>query len=146
MSTRSYSDYSQEELQFLTQGVMTYLDSWELSNENILTVLGLQGEIKARKLQSYRNGSEVFPDDSQIMSRVDHIIGIADALRTQFPFSDQMRLMWLQKPHRRFNRKTPLDIMLDAQSPNGLLKVRMEVDCNYAYAISEAMRDQQQQN
>lgn len=141
MSTKSYTEYSRDELQFLTQGVMTYLDSWELSNQQILNVLGMQDEIKVRKLQAYRNGSEVFPDISQLISRVDHIIGIADALRTQFPFSDQMRLMWLRKPHRRFNRKPPLDLMLDAESANGLLKVRMEVDCNYAYAISEAMRN-----
>jgi len=121
MTTKAYKEYSADELSFLTQGVMTYLDTWELTNEQIVIVLGLQDEIKIRKLQAYRNGSDVFPDISQLIPRVDHIIGIADA-----------------------NKKTPLDIMLDPQSANGLLKVRMEVDCNYAYAISEAMRDQQQ--
>ncbi len=144
MSTKTYAEYSTEELRFLTQGIMTYLDAWEMTNEQILIVLGLNNEVKTRKLQAYRNGSEVFPDFSDLMARVDHIIGIADALRTQFPFSEQMRLMWLRKPHRRFQRNQPLKVMLDNESANGLLKVRMEVDCNYAYAISEAMRDQQQ--
>jgi len=144
MSSKSYTDYTAEELKYLTQGVMTYLDSWELSNEQIITMLGLEGEIKKRQLQNLRSGTQVFDESTPLFSRVDHIIGIADALRTQFPFSEQMRLMWLSKPHRRFNRKTPLSIMLDNESANGLLKVRMEVDCNYAYAISEAMREQSQ--
>jgi len=53
-----------------------------------------------------------------------------------------MGQIWLRKSHRRFNRSSPLSVMLNDVSPNGLLKIRMEVDCNYAYAISEAMRDQ----
>ena len=141
MANKPYSDYSAEELRFLTQGVMTYLDSWELSAENILTILGLQGLIKARQLQSFRSGDLVFPETPEILIRVDHIIGIADGLRTTYPMSDQMRQVWLTKPHRRFQRMTPLSVMLQDDSPNGLLKIRMEVDCNYAYAISDAMRD-----
>jgi len=142
MANKSYADCSTEELQFLTKGVMTYLDSWELSTEEIITILGLQGLIKTRQLQGFRTGDRVFPEAPQLMIRVDHIIGIADALRTTYPFSDQMRLIWLRKAHRRFNRNKPLTVMLNDESPNGLLKIRMEVDCNYAYAISEAMREQ----
>ena len=144
MTSKSYSDYSQQELQFLTQGVMSYLDGWEFTNDQIVTVLGLADEIKSRQLQNFREGTKVFSDSEKLMSRVEHIIGIADALRTQFPYSEQMRLLWFQKPHRRFGRKTPLQIMLDNESTDGLLKVRMEVDCNYAYAISEAMRKNSQ--
>ena len=142
MATKTYSEYSNEELKFLTQGVMTYLDSWELSSDQILSILGLQNQMKVRQLQSFRSGDRVFPNLSELMIRVDHIIGIADALRTTYPLSDQMRQMWLTKPHRRFQRKTPLNIMLDDETPNGLLKIRMEVDCNYAYAISDAMSKQ----
>lgn len=143
MASKSYTDYSSEELKFLTQGVMTYLDSWELSSEQIVSILGLQNLIKTRQLQSFRAGSRVFPESPEILIRVDHIIGIADGLRTTYPLSDQMRQIWLTKPHRRFQRNSPLSVMLNDASPNGLLKIRMEVDCNYAYAISEAMRDQQ---
>jgi len=141
MASKSYADYSTEELKFLTQGVMTYLDSWALSTEEIITILGLQELIKTRQLQGFRTGARVFPESSEILIRVDHIIGIADGLRTTYPLSDQMRQIWLTKPHRRFQRNTPLSVMLNDASPNGLLKIRMEVDCNYAYAISEAMRE-----
>ncbi|MEH6455224.1 MAG: DUF2384 domain-containing protein [Cocleimonas sp.] len=143
MASKTYADYSNEELKFLTQGVMTYLDSWQLTTEEIITILGLQNLIKTRQLAGFRSGNRVFPESPEILIRVDHIIGIADGLRTTYPLSDQMRQIWLTKPHRRFQRDTPISVMLNDSTPNGLLRIRMEVDCNYAYAISEAMRDQQ---
>ncbi len=143
MASKTYADYSIEELTFLTQGVMTYLDSWQLTTDEIITILGLQDLIKTRQLASFRSGNRVFPESPEVLIRVDHIIGIADGLRTTYPLSDQMRQIWLTKPHRRFQRNTPLSVMLSDATPNGLLKIRMEVDCNYAYAISEAMREQQ---
>ncbi len=141
MTQKTYSEYSTDELLQLTQGVMGYLDGWQLSAEQMLVVLGLDKEVKNRHLQGFRMGEKVFPESSELMIRIDHIIGIADALRTTFPFSDKMRLMWLRKPHRRFRKNTPLAVIMQDASPNGLLKVRMEVDCAYGYAISEAMRD-----
>ena len=143
MAQKTYADYSKEELLGLTQGVMTYLDGWKLSAEQMMVILGIEEAAKKRHLQSFRLGEKPFPDTEYLMTRLDHIIGIADALRTTFPFSDKMRLMWLRKPHRRFKRNTPLAVIMGDDSPNGLLKVRMEVDCAYGYAISEAMRDQQ---
>ena len=143
MASKSYVDYSNDELKFLTQGVMTYLDSWQLTTDEIIIILGMQELIKTRQLAGFRSGSRVFPESPEILIRVDHIIGIADGLRTTYPLSDQMRQIWLTKPHRRFQRKTPLSVMLNDPTPNGLLRIRMEVDCNYAYAISEAMRENQ---
>lgn len=143
MSLKTYSDYSSEDLKKLTQGVMTYLDGWNLSSEQVLVVLGLDGTAKNRHIQSYRLGEKAFPETPELMARVDHIIGIADALRTTFPFSESMRLLWLRKPHRRFKKNTPLAVIMNDDTPNGLLKVRIEVDCSYGYSISEAMREQQ---
>ena len=142
MSTKSYSDYSADELKTLTKGVVSYLDGWNLSAEQVLAILGLSEVAKKRHLQSYRMGEKAFPKSSDLIIRVDHIIGIADALRTTFPFSDKMRLLWLRKPHRRFKKNTPLAVIMADDSPNGLMKVRIEVDCSYGYTISEAMRNQ----
>ncbi|GAA0400111.1 hypothetical protein GCM10009133_06210 [Cocleimonas flava] len=141
MAQKTYSDYSNDEMLQLTQGVISYLDGWQLSTEQMLAVLGLGDLVKSRHIQGFRMGERVFPESSELMIRIDHIIGIADALRTTFPFSDKMRLMWLRKPHRRFRKNTPLAVIMSDDSPNGLLKVRMEVDCAYGYAISEAMQD-----
>lgn len=142
MAIKVYSDYSQEEIQSLTQGIISILDDWNISVEQIFVVLGLTEVGKKRHIQGYRMGERAFPETEELLTRIDHIIGISDALRTTFPFSDKMRLLWLRKPHRRFKKNTPLNVILTDDSPNGLLKVRMEVDCAYGYAISEAMREQ----
>lgn len=140
MSLKTYDDYSQEEMQSLTQGIMSILDTWNISTDQLLTVLGLTDEGKKRHIQGYRMGDRAFPKSDDLLTRIDHIIGISEALRTTFPFSDKMRLLWLRKPHRRFKKNTPLNVILTDDTPNGLLKVRMEVDCAYGYTISEAMR------
>jgi hypothetical protein len=51
--------------------------------------------------------------------------------------------MWLQKPHRRFQQRSPLAVMLD-EGTDGLMKVRIEVDCAYGYAINDALNASQQ--
>ena len=142
MAIKNYKDYSKEDMQNLTQGIMSILDNWNISVDQALTVLGLSNKGKKRHIQGYRMGERAFPETDELLTRIDHIIGISDALRTTFPFSNQMRLLWLRKPHRRFQKNTPLNVILTDNTPNGLLKVRMEVDCAYGYAISEAMREQ----
>lgn len=141
MSDKKYSD---EEMSSISQAVMQYIDSWKLSNEETISILGLDAKTRTRHLQHYRSGERVLPQDKEIMQRVEHIVGIADALRTTFPFSDQMRLMWLRKPHRRFRKNTPLAVILE-KGLNGLMKVRIEVDCAYGWKISEEMAKAQQE-
>ncbi len=131
-------NYSDPQMQALTQAVVQYLDEWKISPEEMLGLLGLGQEVRPRHLVSYRKGDKVFPQTEEVMQRIGHIVGISDALRTTFPFSSQMRVLWLQKPHRRFQRRTPLAVML-AEGMDGLQRVRIEVDCAYGYAISDAM-------
>ncbi len=114
------------------------MDEWKISAEEMLTILGLDEEVRPRHLQQYRQGDKAFPQTAEMMDRIDHIVGIADALRTTFPFSSQMRVMWLRKPHRRFQRREPLAVMLD-EGVDGLMRVRIEVDCAYGYAINDAL-------
>lgn len=133
--------YTAEEMRSLTQMVIDYLDSWKLSPEEMIAILGLPSSTKSRHLQQYRSMDKSLPQDETSLKRIDHIVGIADALRTTFPFSDQMRVMWLRKPHRRFNKNTPLSVIL-SEGVNGLMRVRIEVDCSYGWAISEALNNQ----
>ena len=132
--------YTADEMTSLTSLVIGYLDNWELSAAEMLIVLGFPSHTKPRKMEQFRNGSLTLTQDSSTMQRVEHIMGITDALRTTFPFSDQMRVMWLRKPHRRFKRNTPLSVILN-EGVNGLQRVRVEVDCSYGWAISEAMKN-----
>lgn len=139
-----HTTYSAEEMNALTRAVIRHLDEWNISGEEMLAILGLAEDVRPRHLQQYRQGDKTFPQTAGMMDRIDHIVGIADALRTTFPFSSQMRVMWLRKPHRRFQRREPLAVMLE-EGVDGLMKVRIEVDCAYGYCISESMRLNQSQ-
>lgn len=128
---------SKEEMLDVTGKVIQYLDSWQLRPGEVFSILGMPDE-KSRNLPQYRKMQKSLPQTEEVFTRVDHIIGIADALRTTYPFSDKMRLMWLRKPHRRFRKDTPLSVILN-EGVNGLMRVRVEVDCAYGWAISDAM-------
>ncbi|MBU0655551.1 MAG: MbcA/ParS/Xre antitoxin family protein [Gammaproteobacteria bacterium] len=136
--------FTPEEMTALTQAVVHHMDEWNISSEEMIAVLGLGEEVRPRNLQQYRMGMKAFPQTGETMNRIEHIVGIADALRTTFPFSSQMRVLWLRKPHRRFQRRAPLAVMLD-EGAEGLMRVRIEVDCAYGYAINDALHAAQQQ-
>lgn len=125
-----------------TQQALMQLSTWQLSLEEIVKLLGLPEEIKPRHLPSYLTGERKLPDSPELQARLEHISGITEALATTFPFSKQMRLMWLRRPHRRFQQRTPLAVILE-EGVEGLQKVRMDVDCAYSYAIADAMAAQQ---
>lgn len=140
MPINTNNEYSKEDMRSVTQGTMNILDEWGISSDQVYYILGLSKLVKKRHIQGYRMGERVFPHTEELLTRIDHIVGISEALRTTFPFSKQMRLLWLRRPHRRFKKSTPLNVILTDDTLNGLVKVRMEVDCAYGYAISESMR------
>ena len=130
--------YSNEEMVSITKAVMRYLDAWKLTSEEIVSVLGLDKKMRTRHLQSFRSGSKILPQEKEILQRVEHIAGIVEALRTAYPMSTAIRARWLYKPCRRFQSKTPLSVIM-AEGMNGLIKVRIEVDCSYGWKLSEQM-------
>jgi len=132
--------FSNEQMLILTESIINYLDEWKLPPEDMINILGLPASTKSRHVQQYRSMNKPLPQTEETMKRIDHIKGIADALRTTFPFSNQMRYLWLRKPHRRFGRKRPLEVILN-EGINGLMRVRIEVDCSYGWAISDAMNN-----
>lgn len=137
------TDFSQPEITLLTRQVLQQLEHWELSPEQAVVLLGLTNEIKPRQLQSYRTGLKVLAQTPEHLERMGHIIGIGEALRTTYPFSVAMQMKWLHQVHRRFAGKTPLEIMLQ-EGLDGLLKVRVELDCSYGYALADAQYKQSQ--
>lgn len=131
------------ELKRRTEQVLAQLADWQLSAEEVASLLGLAEELKPRHLQAYFKGERALPSAPELQTRLEHISGITEALATTFPFSAQMRLMWLRRPHRRFQQRTPLAVILE-EGVDGLQKVRMDVDCAYSYAIADAMAAAQQ--
>ena len=114
----------------ITRMTMQLMDDWGLDAKQIISLLALPSSVRSRHLDKFRNGHS-FPKNQNTLVRIEHIAGIADALRTTFPRNMHMAARWLRTPHRRFKNKTPIDTML--QSETGLLAVRSELDCAYAW-------------
>lgn len=115
---------------------MEILDHWQLSREEIVALLQLPERTRGRQLEHYRAG-QALPDNAAVQVRVEHISGIADALRTSFPRNRAFGARWLVTPHRRFDNRTPLSLMLE-DGEEGLCRVRAELDCAWSQTIAES--------
>lgn len=114
----------------IARNTMRLLDEWGFDSKQIIQLLALPQTTRLRHLEKFRTGN-AFPESTSTATRIEHIAGIADALRTTFPRNSHMSSRWLRTPHRRFRNKTPMETML--QSESGLLRVRSELDCTYAW-------------
>ena len=120
-----------QELVQITKHIMRVLDEWGLSGQDIINVLALPKNIRARHLDRFRDDTP-FPADEEIMQRIEHIAGIADALRTSFPRNAHMGIHWLRTPHKRFKNLAPLHVVTE-QGLTGLRIVRAELDCAFGW-------------
>jgi len=124
---------SEEDRLELTRGILNMLDDWEISAKDQLTLLGLS-DVPAREVKRLRE-SRPLPDDPEIMQRIEHLICIADALRTTYPFSKRMGKMWMHKPNREFRQRTPVAIVV-AEGMVGIISVRSYLDCSFRWDLS----------
>ena len=129
------SDASKESRERMARQTMAALDQWNLNADEIVTLLALPKKTRSAQLERFRRG-EALPDDSPLMTRAEHIVGIADALRTSFPRNSRIGARWLITPHRRFRKRCPLSLMLE-DGINGLCRVRAELDCSFSWTRSQ---------
>ena len=122
-----------EERLELTRGILAMLTEWEISSKDQLVLLGM-GDAPAREVARLRD-SRPLPDSPDIMARVEHLIAIADALRTTYPFSKRMGRLWMHKTNRKFRQRTPVATMVE-DGVMGLISVRCYLDCSYSWDMS----------
>ena len=118
----------------VTRIIMTLLDDWGLNAEQQLVVLNLPEGTPTRALRRYREDTP-FPDDPAVLKRVEHLLGITDALRTTFPRNANIGLLWMKQPCRRLRKRRPLDIIIE-DGLSGLITVRTHLDCSFAWQES----------
>ncbi|WP_455204303.1 antitoxin Xre/MbcA/ParS toxin-binding domain-containing protein [Kaarinaea lacus] len=119
----------------LAHSIMVLLDSWGVSSKDKIKILDFPVSPRLRSMRQYYQG-KALPDDPQVMVRVEHIIGIADALRTSYPLNEKMPAYWLNQNNKRFGNRTPLTCMLE-DGLDGIVAVRVHVDCAYDWEISD---------
>ena len=123
------SNVPTEIMLFRTRQVLALLDEWGTSAEQKIDLLALTQFVKPRHLSRYRRES-AFPDEDIVQQRIDHLLGISDALRTMNPHNGQIGSIWMNKSHRRFENRTPLQTMLE-DGLQGILYVRRHLDCSF---------------
>lgn len=114
--------------------IMKLLDSWGTTGDDKIVLLGLPKDMRTRKLEKYRR-DEAFPDTEEVNEHLEHLVGIADALRTTFPRNVEMCAIWIRKPERRFDNQTPIELMIRKGLP-GIIRVRAHLDCSFAWNAS----------
>lgn len=126
---------TQEDRVDLGRMVVNMLDDWGIKPSDQVNVLALPDGTPARMLRRYHEDTPL-PDNPDVLKRVEHLMGIADALRTTFPRNAAIGLLWLKQPCKRLRRRRPLDIMIE-DGLSGLITVRTHLDCSFAWRESE---------
>ena len=125
------TEISEQDRIELARAVVAIMDEWGVDAGDQLAIMGFPEDTPSRKLRLYRDETPL-PADARIMQRVEHLIHIADALRTTYPVSRNMRSMWMHRPVRRLRRRTPISIMVE-DGLDGIIRVRSHLDCSYMW-------------
>jgi len=118
----------------LTRAIISLLDSWGISATNQIALLALPEGTRPGAIRQFRQNTP-FPESPQLMERIEHLVGIADALRTSYPHNAHMGNIWMNRTNHRFDNRTPLAAMLE-DGLSGILAVRTHLDCAYDWHIS----------
>ena len=115
--------------------VVNLLDDWGIGAADQVSILGLPEGTRTRMLRRFQDDTPL-PDDPVVMKHVEHLLGIAEALRTTFPRNASIGLIWLQQPCKRLRRRRPMDILVE-DGLSGLITVRTHLDCSFAWRETE---------
>lgn len=126
--------YDETARQRMANQIMELFEQWRLDLDGQYILLGSPDSIKKRHM--YRLAEDQpLPDEPAVIERTEHLLGIADALRTYFPNSLHARSRFIHSNSRKFSKRTPLQIMMD-DGVSGLIRIRSHLDCTYAWDIS----------
>jgi len=116
--------HQRENRERLARMVVKLFDHWQLSAPDQASLLGLSPASRAT-VARYRNG-EPLADNTDLLARAGHLLGIHKALRILFPHDRDLAYRWVSTPNRRFGERTPLEILI--QGYEGILAVRRYLD------------------
>lgn len=120
---------TQDEQVTLTIRIMEILDGWGMSAAEIISLLALPEKTPARALRRYRENT-AFPITAEVEERLEHIIGITDALRTSYPHNPQMGKLWIRQRSKKLKNQIPLQIIIE-NGLQGIIEIRKYLDCSY---------------
>lgn len=119
----------------LASVMISLLNNWGVEDKDKITLLGLPKETRARSLQRYHHGTPL-PDDEDIYTRVEHLLGIEQSLGLANPLNERAGVLWLYRRNRRFQGRTPIALMIE-EGLAGIVRVRREIDCSFDWYLDE---------
>ena len=122
-------DMTQDEQVALTVRIMDILDGWGMTSAEIISVIALPEKTPKRALRRYRENT-AFPVSPELEERLNHIVGITDALRTSYPHNPHMGKMWIRQRSKKLNNQIPLQIIVEG-GLEGIVEIRKHLDCSY---------------
>ena len=134
MSDLNLRELSEEQRVELSRAIVELLDRWGVDGRDQVSLLGLPEGTPPRALRRYRENMAL-PNSPDINERIDHLLGIADALRTSNPRNESADVIWLHSVNYRFDDRMPIDAMVQ-DGLAGLLAVRTHLDCAYDWNLS----------
>jgi len=129
MTEKTETPMTEEERVALARAIMAILDKWGLTAAEQVKILNLPEKTPTRMLRRYRDDTPL-PDTAEVNERLEHIIGIADALRTSYPHNPSMGLIWMKQRNKRFQRRAPVMVMVE-DGMDGIISVRSHLDCAF---------------
>jgi hypothetical protein len=114
----------------LTLRVIAVLDEWRITSADKIYLLALPGGTRTRSIQKYQQGDTPLPFDDTVHEHVEHLLGIGHSLRLANPRNTAAGSLWLNRPHRRFDDRTPIAVMLE-EGLAGIVDIRKEIDCSF---------------
>ncbi len=113
----------------LTANIMSELDSWGFTADELVQLLQLPTGTPKRALRKYRENTS-FPVVDELDIRLDHLVGIINALRTSYPHNLNMSSFWMKQSNKRFENKSPV-AYIKLNGLGGLITIRKHLDCSY---------------
>ena len=119
----------------LTYDCLALLKEWGADLAITARILGFPQSARNRQIRKHYAGL-VLPDNEEILGRAKIVVLIGDALRTTYPSSQQMRSLWMNTPHKRFDGLTPLQ-KIGQGDASALEAVLVLVDCAYGWQLNK---------
>ncbi len=128
MNIEAMGDDQKKQLTFQLSQI---LENWDLTDQDQLTMLGLNDVIKPRHLYKYRRGEHAFEFTDALTKRAEMILGIHESLGTTFPTNKEYASVWLKQSVKKFKHKAPLELMLSGDT--GMNRVWNFLDCTQGW-------------
>lgn len=130
---------SEQERLELTTAIIHMLDDWGVSDSDKVDMLAMPSGTRSRAIRAMREGLKPIPETVETQERIEHMLGIADALHTSNPLNETAGAMWMRRPNNRFQDRSPVRTMIE-DGLNGIMAVRVHLDCSWDWHVHGSAR------